>query len=184
METWATISLVLGTNIIVSAFSYFIAHIQVNSSNKRFERQFQRDAELYKREQRRAVRSEPLLDLRFELSMMANKIEQINLNYDYKNTRLEITQEQALKYLEEAIKDWNEYASAGTFRRAIFALDNKELIQKSTELYLRYIEDVFNAKRWEELNPEELEQTRVVHGENHDRLAEIQSLINKLLEEL
>ena len=184
MEPWAIVTLVLGTNAIVSAFSYYITRIQVNSANKRFEKQLERDAQLYKRERRREVRSEPLFKLRAELARMSNKQETVISTLDLQHTRFGMTEEEAREHLEEDTKDWNEYVRTGTWQQAVFALDDKELIEKAVDLSNAYSQSYLDAKIWLELKAEEIQQARQAREKNRERLAEIQSLISERLEEL
>jgi len=73
METWAIVTLVLGTSAISALLTFFITKMQVSHSDERLTKQLGSARETAYRERRREVKGEPLLRLRDELAGMAAK---------------------------------------------------------------------------------------------------------------
>ena len=206
METWATVVIVLVSNAIIGAVSVLTVRKQLKHSREQFKMQQEAQKEADKHERQREVRSEPLLKLRAELARMAAKGEKV---VDVaKSTVYKVLQdmefegwrdmEQVPNELTEALGDWNIYMVSGEFQQVLFMQYDVKLVERVND-----IRDEYNLARhglnivpwvgWldeeaKKQNVEAMEQR--VHRDidviirNRERIAEVQSDINKLLEEL
>ncbi len=186
METWAIITLVLGSGAISAVLTFFITKMQVSHSDKRLEKELERAKEVDSRERRRGVRGEPLLKLRDELARMAAKHDRV-VGYAgmlHTNIGTGATEEEVKKWLNSTLDDWNSYLDTGVFQQVLFTIDDKEIADRVKQLRLKYTEAYIRNIRWEALPPEELRKALRMREELQDEVTEIQSLINKRLEEL
>jgi hypothetical protein len=185
METWAIVAIVLGTNLITNLSTWFLTNRQLTHSDKRLERQLQAQREADKRERRREVRSEPLVKLRDELARMAAKGDRVA----YVATPTGYQSKEITEEFTEALDDWNSYVANGEFQRALFMQYDFVLVNKVNEIRSEY-----NAARyrfgtyWQWLSDADREkgfnETIEMIVRNRERIAKVQSEINKLLEEL
>jgi len=184
METWAIVTLVLGSNIIIALSTFFATKMQVRHSDQRFEKELERAREVDYRQRRRQIRGEPLLKLRAELARMANKQNRLVHARHMQHTRFGFTDEEARQILQDAIVDWNSYVSSGTWLEALFTLDDAELIDRLGDILRGYTESYVSAIHYKDLKATELGEAMKVFERNKTKIIEVQSLINKRLEEL
>jgi len=123
METWAIVTLVLGTSAVSALLTFFITKMQVSHSDKRLEKELERAREADYRKWRREVRGEPLLNLRAELASMASKLDRL-VKAAYHSHGM--ATEQAKEEFERAKSDWNKYISSDNLSRALFILDEQD----------------------------------------------------------
>ena len=64
METWAIVTLVLGTSTVSALLTFFITKMQVRHSDTRLEKELERAREADYRQRRQEVKSEPLVTLK------------------------------------------------------------------------------------------------------------------------
>ncbi|MCK4368393.1 MAG: hypothetical protein KAV68_01800 [Dehalococcoidales bacterium] len=184
METWAIVALVLGSNIIIALSTFFATKMQVSHSDKRLDKELERAREVDYRERRREIRGEPLLKLRAELARMANKQNRLVDAAHKQHTRFGFTDEEAQELLREAIDDWNNYVRGGEWLQTLFMLDDAELGDKLGDILKGYTESYVSAIYHKDLKATELGEAMQVFEINKNKIIEVQSLINKRLEEL
>jgi hypothetical protein len=184
MATWAIVALVLGSNIIIALATFFTTKYQVSHSETRFEKELNRQREIESRQRRWEVRSEPLIKLRSELARMATKQDTLVAAAHKLHTRFGITEEQAKEQLQEAVDDFNTYLASGSFQQTLHMQFDKELIGKVDEIIGDYRASYIDAIYYRDLKATELGKAMEVFGRNEARIIEVQSLINKRLEEL
>ena len=206
METWAVVTIVLGTSLVTNLLTWFLTNRQLTYSEKRLERQLEAQREADKHERQREVRSEPLLKLRDELARMAAKGEKVvdvakstvskilrDLEFEGRRETEKVPNE-----LTEALDDWNTYMASGEFQHVLFMQYDVKLMERVNEIRDEYnlARHGLNIAPWfgwldeeaKKQNVEALEQR--IHRDidviirNRERIAEVQSDINKLLEEL
>ncbi len=148
-------------------FSYLIMRKQLNQQDKIDSRQWQRN-----------VRSEPLLKLREELAMMATKNGRVVRAAKWLNSNTGVKIGAEVKgWVDSTIKDWNSYYDTGVFEQALFRIEDKDIADKVKQLELKYKKAFIKNVGWEHLSDAEFEDFK-------DNVREIQSLINKRLEDL
>jgi len=183
METWAIVTLVLGTSAVSALLTFFITKMQVSHSDKRLEKELERAREADYRKWRREVRGEPLLNLRAELASMASKLDRL-VKAAYHSHGM--ATEQAKEEFERAKSDWNKYISSDNLSRALFILDEQEiigLVKKARDEYLASYEELTFHR--EELTAVEVgEFARAPEEKIRSEIINIQALVNKRLEEL
>ncbi len=184
METWAIVTLVLGTSAISSLLTFFITKMQVSHSDKRLERQLESAREADYRQRKREVWSEPLLKLRAELAYMAAKQDILVASAHRLHTRFGVTEEEAKEALQEAGNDWNAYLASGNFAQTLFLQNDTELVSKVKEILRDYQSSYTDAIYYKELKARKLGEAMEVFERNQTKIIEAQSLINKRLEEL
>ncbi len=183
METWAVVTLVLGTNIVSALLTFFITKMQVSHSDERLEKQLTRSREETQQKRRWEVRSEPLLKLRAELAIMASKLDKL-VKAAYHSHGM--ATEQAKEEFERAKNDWSSYLASDDLSQVLFILDDQEiidLVKKARDEYL----DSYNELTFyrEELTAVEVgEFARAPEEKIRSEIINIQALINKRLEEL
>jgi hypothetical protein len=159
-----------------------------------------------KHERQREVRSEPLLTLRGELARMAakgEKVVDVAKSTVYKvleDVKFENWREagEVPNELGEAMKEWNTYVAGGEFQQVLFMQYDMKIVERVNEIKDEYnlARHGLNVAPWfgwldeerKKQNVEAIEQrihrdVDVIIG-NRERIAEVQSDINKLLEEL
>jgi len=192
METWATVALVLGSNIIIGLSTFFATKIQVSHADRRFSIELQiaqqreleaRNKEL--RERRREVRSEPLLKLRTELARMAVKESQLT-GVAYRQHMLKdvISPEELKRQLHEAIKNRDDYLESGILQQVLNMQTDQELINRVEKIMEDYQSSYFTAEHYTQFGEKGREKGIEVFETNKARIIEVQELINKRLEEL
>ena len=184
METWAIVTLVLGTSAISALSTFFITKMQVSHSDTRFERELTRAEEENQQKRRWEVRSEPLLKLRAELARMAVKQDRVVASAHKLHTRFGMTEEEAKAQLKENVDDINAYLASGDFQQTLFLQDDTELVSKVDEIITDYRASYIDAVYYKELKAMELGEAMKVFERNKTRIIEVQSLINERLEEL
>jgi len=187
MEAWATVALVLGSNAIMGLVNWFATRMQIKNSENQIEKRLQAQREADKRERRREVRSEPLLKLRSELARMAAKGEKVASMV--MAMPFGATSKDPPEKFKEAMGDWNTYMGGGEFQQVLFMQYDFVIVNKVNAIKLEYE----NARHylWEYWNSwgdadkeKESEEALNVVERNRSKIAEVQSEINKLLEEL
>ena len=73
MQVWDVVALVLGSNFIMGVVTFFATKIQVKHSDKRLEKELERQREVDARTWRREVEGKPLFNLREELAIAVTK---------------------------------------------------------------------------------------------------------------
>ncbi len=186
MSTWATVVLVLGSNIIVALSTFFITKMQVRSSDRRFEKELARAREENQQKRCWEVRSKPLLELRDELALMATKGQKLATTATLLHTNIGtgLNEEQIKGLLDTASNEWNAYVHSGVFEQVLFTVDDKEIAEKAEQIRSDYRMLHYRNVNWQRLPPEQLPQTLILPKEIRDKIREVQSLINKRLEEL
>ena len=186
METWAIVTIVLGTNLITNLLTWFLTNRQLTHSDKRLERQLetQREADQHKR--RWEVRSQPLLKLREELACMAEKLEGMVDLATQVIDGVTSNPDKTLKDLEKAVKGWDTYCDSGKFYQAVHMQYNHELKAEAHRILLEYQSAYAGIMAyWHGGNAgEKLREAKAVIQRNASRISAVQLKINELLEEL
>lgn len=201
METWAIVTLVLGTSALSSLLTFFITKMQVSHSDGRLEKELERARETDYHQRRREVRSEPLLKLGNELAHMATKQDKLvtasSIYFDLfgSSDREEIKEKG--KELRDARNDWNTYLASGILKQILFLQYDEEVVSKVEEILKDYDKAyVFFENYWDrdldedldsdlwKLRETELGEQRKVFERNRNKIIEVQEIINKRLEEL
>ncbi len=181
METWATVALVLGSNIIIALSTFFATKMQVRASDKRSEKAIV----MYQRDRRREVRGEPLLKLRDELALMATKGDRLaKRGNDF--TVPNKTEEQTNAASKAAIDDWNNYILGDYLQQILNMQADLELVKLIKEIRNEYVDtyDVVVTHREETPSSELIKAHRAAEEQIAPKVAQAQALINKRLEEL
>jgi hypothetical protein len=186
METWATVTLVLGTNLITNLLTWFLTNRQLEHSDKRLERQLesQREAEQHKRKWE--VRSQPLLELRTELALMTQKLEDL-VNWAAQVVEgVSPNQDKIQKTLEAAAKDFNAYLASGKFYQAIHMQYDDELKAKAHKIFLDYQSAYHGVIAfWQGGDASrKIREANDILAENGAKVTAVQLKINELLEKL
>jgi hypothetical protein len=184
METWAIVTLVLGTNAVSALVTFFITKMQVRHSDRRFEEELHKEIVMHRRQRQWVIRSEPLLNLRDELAVMATKQDKLTAAAHRQLIRVGITEEEAKRELQEAVDGWNAYVRSGNFAQTLFLQYDAELRKRAEEILRDYQKSYIDAMYYKDLKAEELKKAMGVFERNKTRIIEVQELINKRLEEL
>ncbi len=185
METWAIVTLVLGTSAISSLLTFLITKMQVSHSDKRLEKQLESAKEADYRQRRREIRGEPLLKLRAELARMANKQDKLIAAASRQHTRIGGgTDEEAKRELQGAADDWNAYLASGDFAQTLLIQYDKDLVNQVEEIRKDYQKSYFYHLYYQQMDAEKLTEAMKVFEMNRNKIVEVQELINKRLEEL
>ncbi len=184
METWAIVTLVLGTSAVSALLTFFITKMQVSHSDKRLEKQLESAREADYRQRKREVRSAPLLKVRDELARMATMQNRVVNASNRLNTGDGDAKEKATKELQDAMKDWNAYLSRGDLVQTLFIQYDPELFNKVFEIQESYIASYNDLMRYKELKRAEQEKAIKSSGKVWQKVVGVQELINKCLEEL
>ncbi|MBU2608824.1 MAG: hypothetical protein KKF26_05845 [Chloroflexi bacterium] len=167
--------------IIVALSTLGATFIGNRLSSKRFEMELARQREVDERQRKWIVRSEPLLKLRSELAIMATKESKlVAVAYKQHTTRFLFSEEE----LKDTLDDSNSYLASGDFANALLTLDDTEIVNKAREILTDYQKSYTNAMRYSELKTKERRQALDLVEINRNKVIEVQSLINKRLEEL
>jgi len=184
METWAIVALVLGSNIIIALSTFFVTKMQVRHSDKRFEKELEKAREVDYRERRREVRGEPLLKLRDALAIMATKLNMLVIVTQMQHNQSDITEEGENKELQWVVDDWKNYGTSGDFLQTLNLQYDAELLKLVEEIQGDYLLLFEYALDYKHLRAEELKEFRELFQKIKTSIPEVQSLINKRLEEL
>ncbi len=184
METWAIVTLVLGSSAVSALLTFFITRMQVSHSDKRLEKELERAREADERRRRWEVRSKPLLKLRNELALMASKLKPLVLDTRGQHYRSDITEDEKNKELERAAEDLKVYLANGDFLQALSLQYDTELLQMVDNIVSKYYLLFTYALHYESLRPDLREEFGKLSLEIDEKIPEVQELINKKLEEL
>ena len=185
MEAWATVALVLGSNAIMGIVNWLVTRKQLKHSESQLEKQMEHQREVDKRERRREVRSEPLLRMRNELARMAGKGAKVG-------RMMASSDAEALEEFGKALADWGVYMESGEFEQVLcMQYDLKSALQ-ADNIRLDYEIARLQLQLYWKLNVEErkgkkseyYDQSMELIRNNRTRVAEVQSEMNRLLEEL
>jgi len=184
METWAIVTLVLGASAISALLTFLITKMQVRHSDKRLEKELQRQRKAESRQRRWVVRSEPLLRLRAEVAIMAAKQHKlVAFVYRYRqHARIGISEEVAKKELQETADECSDYLRSGEFAQALFMQFDAELKNKAREILDNSQKALISAMDY--ASEEALEDSLNLIEGNTARITEVQELVNKRLEKL
>lgn len=137
------------------------------------------------RERRRRVRDEPLLKLKAELARMATKNERLVNTTKMLHTAVPAPPKEELKkWIDQAVKDFNDYMESGEFGQVFFTIDDKELVEKVDKLQTDYRTAFYRNTMFAELPLDEQKKALTQTEELAGQAREIQDLINQRLEEL
>ena len=146
--------------------------------------QLKQRSEIDSRTWRRKVRSDPLLKLRDELATMATKLEKLAKRG--KSFTPIKTKEQEDEVLKQAVNDWTNYVKGDYLEKVLYSQSDAEILNRVREIrndYLNTYSDVVTYR--EELSSVEFgEAARAAEEKIRPKVAEVQELINKRLEEL
>lgn len=183
---WATVALVLGSNAIMGGVNWLVTRMQVKHSEQELEKELQAQGEAYKRDRKWEVKSEALMKLREELAWMAERFEGM---IDVATQIVEqgsINREQRLKNLGKAVKEWDDYYYSGVFYHAVHMQYDYSLKYDAYKISLDYGSAYVNLAQFLDGGEagETINEAKDVIGRNSARICEIQSKINKMLEQL
>jgi len=147
-------------------------------------KQLGQQKELDSRQWQRKVRSEPLLKLRDELSIMAVKLEDLVASAQRTHTRFGGTQEEVEEKLHKAVDNWNAYLTNGGIAQTLFKQYDTELVNRVEEIRKDYQQAYFHNLNFRDSNAEDIKNAFNIFEKNKARIIEAQALINKRLEEL
>jgi len=194
MDT-TTVFTVLFSNIAIATVSLLTTRWQIGSAKKNLEMQIssesqklemQKEVEAKKdrTNRRREVRSEPLLRLRTALAVMAAKQERFTGYASMKHTNMSgVPADKIGVLLEQARDSLNAYVESGEWSQCVFMLDDATLVDKAKEIINDYRYANFIHFNFQDFR-KELPDAMKVFDKNVKRVAELQELINKRLEEL
>ena len=186
MESWAVVTIVLGTNAITSLLTWFLTNRQLTHSDTRFERQLEAQREAERHNRRWSVRSEPLLKLREELARMAEKLEgMVDLAIQVVDG-VSVTPGTTAKELEKAARGWQAYFEGGSFYQAVHMQYDHGVKAEAYRISLDY-QSAYSGLMayWRGGNgAERLREAREIVQRNARRISTLQSRIHEQLEEL
>jgi len=185
METWAIITLVLGSSAISAFLTFFITKMQVSHSNRRFEKELEQIREENRRKRRWEVRGEPLLKLRAALALMATKLQiLVTTTTQLQHNRSDSTEEEVNKEPQRAVDAYTEYMTSGDFLSPLYIQYDEELLELVKEIENGYLLSFDYALQFKQLKPEENREFRHTLQNTKDKIPKVQEVINKRLEEL
>jgi hypothetical protein len=174
LESWLPAIFGFGGVLVGSFFSLWFTRLQLKH-------QRETDSQHW----RRNVKSEPLLQMRTELAVMATKLEKL-AKQGKSFTVPAKTAAQEKEALDKAVEDWNSYVTGDYLEKVLYSQFDVEIVNRVREIrneYLDTYDDVVTYR--EELSPSEFgEAARAAEEKLRPKVAEIQELINKQLEEL
>jgi hypothetical protein len=180
---WNVVSGFVGV-LVGGFFSYWGIKKQVETSDRHFEKEFEKFIVTYYRDRRREVRSEPLKELSTELAIMATKLEKLaKRGKSYGPPK---TKEQENEFLRQAEKDWEEYLKSDHLERVLYSQYDTEILNRVREIRNDYFDIYSTTVTYpDEVSAVEYGQaSRAAEEKIRPKVAEIQELINKKLEEL
>ena len=186
METWAIVTIVLGTSLITNLLTWFLTNRQLTHSDKRLEKQLQAQREADEHKRRWDARSQPLMKLSTELANMVEKWEAI---VDFTVQIIDgVTPfpDSTRKDLKKAVEEWNAYIGSGEFYQACHMQYDNKLKVAANDIFLNYQSTYLDIRPFLEGGKavEKIGEAREVMKENSARISEIQLRIYELLEEL
>jgi len=187
MEDWVIVALVLGSNAIIFLGNWLLMRKQLKHSDGQLEKRLEDQREVDKHERKRGVRSEPLLRLRAELACMAAKGEKVASMV--MAMPIGVTSKDPPEKFKEAMGDWNKYMGSGEFQQVLFMQYDFAIVNKVNAIKLEYENARYYLREyWNWLDDadkeKEYRETLNVVDRNRSKIAEVQSEINKVLEEL
>ncbi len=179
METWAIVTLVLGTSLISSLLTFCITKMQINHSDNRLKKEFERAREVEARQRRWEVRGEPLLKLRDGLASMAARLDRLVINTKLLNLSKEVENNE-VQQVKEGLRN---HMTSEEFLSIRYLQYDKELVKLMGEIEDDYVVLLVMNLASKELKGEfkELEKMSL---KIKRRIPVIQEIINKRLEEL
>jgi len=180
METWAIVTLVLGASAISALSALFVTKKQIKHSDRRFEKELERQREIDSHQWRRTVRSEPLLELRDKLAVMATKLHTLVTNTQLPRNQSAITD----KEQQQALEDWRDYMTSGEFLQTLHLQYDEELKKRVEEIEGDYMLLFEYALDYKNLKSAELGTFREISQSIKSKIPKVHELINKRLEEL
>lgn len=184
METWAIVTLVLGTSAISALLTFFITKMQVRHSDTRLEKELARQREVDERQRRWEVRREPLLKLRDALALMATRLHMLVTNTQLPRNQSDITEEVDNKKLQQALDNWRDYMTSGDFLPTLNLQCDTELLRLVEGIESGYMLLFEYALDYKNLKTEELKAFREISRNIKNKIPEVQEVIYKRLEEL
>ena len=178
MGTTIAVAIIVALSTLAGTF------IQQWWSNKRFEKELERQREIDSHWWKRKVRSSPLLKLRDELARMATKAAKVAKPGKNLSIPLQKTKEQEEEALKQAIDDWNSYISGDNFDVVVNMQADAEIIKLAKEIRNEYLDTYDNIVSGELRGKELSEARRAAEEKLAPKVTQAQSLINKRLEEL
>lgn len=176
MEWWATVAIVVLSNIVIGVVSLLTARMQINHSHQQWLRE---------------LRSGPLLALRSELSFVAAKCENA-----YAALALifnsQVPLNRSSQGVEEAAKDLAEYGRTGDWTRILFTIHDADMKNMADKIIVTYLATwstllasvQSSLKSSEPMDAEVRNNVATVLSDNRNRVEEAQQLIDKKLREL
>ncbi len=178
METWATVALVIGSNIVVALSTFFVTKIQVSHSDKRLEKELARARETDYHQRQREVRGEPLLRLRDEFARMVAKLHTLVANAQLlPDESFDAKKE---KQRQRTLGNWRDYLTSGDLLPSLFLQYDEEIIGRVKGIRELYLSLVNYALEFHEY----LADLKKIPQRIEDSIRGIQELINQKLEEL
>jgi len=171
--------------IITAIGMLAIALVERIFDNKRLSQQIQRERERESHERHHRLKDEPLLNLRKELALMATKNERLVGITRMLHTAIPAPPKEELeKWINQARQDFNDYMESGEFGQVLFAIEDKEIIERVNELQKGYRIAYYRNTMFTELSTDEQTKALTQSEELAEQVREIQGLINRRLEEL
>ena len=186
METWAIVVLVVGTNLGTALLALLGIKKQLKHSDKRFAKELEAKREADEHNRKWVVRSQPLLRLREELAIMAEKVEDIVDLATQVADGVSLSPEKTIGDLDKAVKAWDNYFQSGKFYQAAHMQYNYELKREAHQILLDYESAYIGVAPFLTGGGEDekISEAKAVIQRNVVRISEVQSKINELLEEL
>ena len=180
MDAWLTVAVAL----IVAFSTLGATWLQNRQSNKRFEKELQKAKDDAQRQRSWEVRSEPLLELRDELAVMATKLKKLVIDTRAQHYRSNITEEENNKELAHAVEDLKGYLVNEDFLQAINLQYDAELLQVVDNIISSYCVLFEYAQDYKSLKLDLLKEFRNRSKETETKTREAQEAIYKRLENL
>ena len=172
MESWLPAIFGFGGVLVGSFFSLWFTKLQLKHQRETDSHQW-----------RRNVRSEPLLELRAALARMVSKQDKLLAIATQWRTTTK-TEEKVKEELQGAIDDFNTYLASGDYAQTLFIQYATDIVDKAEEIRKDY-KASFHIFQFRNLvNAEDMKEAMGVTERNKTRIIEVQSLINKRLEDL
>ena len=171
MEWWATVIIVVASNIVIGAVSIFTARMQINHSHKQWFRE---------------LKSEPLLTLKNELATIATKYESVFAAYS-RMVIDSIPVKEAGEAIIKNVEDFLDYAQSGEWSHILFMiydLDIKNNVNEIIDDYRMSSLTILSIKSIESENKEKWENAMNVSRRNNARMEQVQLMIDNKLGEL
>ena len=186
METWAIVILVVGTNLGTALLALLGIKKQLKHSDKRFAKELEAKREADEHNRKWVVRSQPLLELRTELALMTQKLEDL-VNWAGQVVEgVTPNQDKIKKILEGAAKDFNAYLTSGKFYQAVRMQYDDDLKAEAHKIFLDY-QSAYSGviAFWQGGDAsKKIREANDLLARNGAKVTAVQSKINELLEGL